>query len=323
MSYGFIITVDGQKLLAKRVAGEKIEITRVMVGKGNVQEGQSPVYFTDLVEPVAQATSTSPIVKENIVSFIVEYRSDLNGGLKEGFWIKEFGIFAKDDEKEILLYYATLGDFPQYVTAYKNGALDVRRYPVSIAISDGVKVTLNYPANAFVTEESFWELIKKEAIPYLEGIIKNLIIQKNIVIPVTGWEEITEGEEGGVSIDLEEQIVTEEMIPFVSIVRSDMKTARDCGMDTTIETINGAVKFYAEKVPEKEINASLLLLRAGYESDIYINNIATDNIIKKYLLNIVYLESIFKNALKIMKNIKSILSNYCSLLKEQSKTSFF
>ena len=26
----------------------------------------------------------------------VEYRSDMNGGLDHGFWIREFGVFAKD-----------------------------------------------------------------------------------------------------------------------------------------------------------------------------------------------------------------------------------
>ena len=121
MAYGFIITVEGRKLLAKLMAGEQLEITRVMVGSGDVEEGQSPAYFTDLVQPVAQATSTLPVAKEDTVSFVVEYRSDLNGGLQEGFWLKEFGVFARDEEKEVLLYYATLGDFPQYVTAYKKG----------------------------------------------------------------------------------------------------------------------------------------------------------------------------------------------------------
>ena len=153
MAYGFIITTEGRKLLAKLMAGEQLEITRVMVGSGDVEEGQSPAYFTDLVQPVAQATSTLPVAKEDTVSFVVEYRSDLNGGLQEGFWLKEFGVFARDEEKEVLLYYATLGDFPQYVTAYKKGAVDIRRYPVSITVSDTVEVTLAYPALAFMTAD--------------------------------------------------------------------------------------------------------------------------------------------------------------------------
>lgn len=187
MSYGFVITEMGKNLLAKLGTGEQLKITRIMVGKGEIAEGQNPADFTDLVQPVAQATSTLPLVKENTLSFIVEYRNDLNGGLEEGFWLKEFGVFAQDGENEILLYYATLADFPQYVTAYKHGAIDIRRYPVSIAVSDKINVTLQYPMVAFVTEESFRKLLEVETIPFLEQMIEKSSIQKDIVIPATGW----------------------------------------------------------------------------------------------------------------------------------------
>lgn len=284
MPYGFVITVAGRKLLAKRIAGEELEITRVMVGSGDVPEDTSPVYFTDLIQPMAQATSTLPVAKDNTVSFIVEYRSDLNGGLKQGFWIKEFGVFARDEENEILLYYATLGDFPQYVTAFQNGAVDIRRYPVTIAIADGVDVTIAYPALAFVTEEKLRELLEKEAIPYLERIIKNSTIQSNIVIPATAWmEEIAEGGGGGVCANVEQKDVTDEMIPIVSIFRECMSIARNCGMSTTAETVNGGVKFYAEKAPEQDIGASLLLLRASGGSGTYINNMASDEEVQEML----------------------------------------
>lgn len=40
---------------------------------------------------------------------IVEYRSDLNGGLQEGFWIGEFGIFGKvGTGAETLIGYGSL-----------------------------------------------------------------------------------------------------------------------------------------------------------------------------------------------------------------------
>ena len=179
MAYGFMITVEGRKLLAKLVAGSQLEITRVMVGNGDVEEGQSPAYFTDLVQPVAQATSTLPVAKEDTVSFVVEYRSDLNGGLEEGFWLKEFGVFARDEEEEILLYYATLGDFPQYVTAYKKGAVDIRRYPVSIAISDSVEVVLAYPALAFMTSEEVKNFLTVNLLPAFLVDVQELIDKHN------------------------------------------------------------------------------------------------------------------------------------------------
>ena len=53
------------------------------------------------------------------------------------------------------------------------------------------------------------------------------------------------------------------MIPFVSIFPEDMGIARMCGMNTTAETGNKWLRLYAEKMPGREINASLLLLRTS------------------------------------------------------------
>ena len=172
MSRGFIITQAGKKLLAELVATkQELNITKVLVGKGELQQGQTPEYFTDLIEPVTQATSTIPVVKNGVISFIVEYRNDLNGGLQQGFWLKEFGVFAEDEENEILLYYASLGEYPQYIDAYENGKVNVKKYPVSIVATDDIKVNIAYAAMAFVTEERMKEFVEIEALPYLEGVL--------------------------------------------------------------------------------------------------------------------------------------------------------
>ncbi|NDO45967.1 hypothetical protein [Clostridium sp. MD294] len=171
MSRGFVITQAGKKLLAELVITGELNITRVMVGKGELQQGQSPEHFTDLIEPVTQATSSIPVVKNGVISFIVEYRNDLNGGLQEGFWLKEFGVFARDGENEILLYYASLGEYPQYVEAYENGKVNIKKYPVSILVTDDIKVNIAYAALAFVTEQRMKEFVEIEALPYLEGIL--------------------------------------------------------------------------------------------------------------------------------------------------------
>ena len=172
MSKGFVITQAGKKLLAELVATrQELNITRVMVGKGELPQGQSPEQFADLIEPVAQATSTIPVAQNGVISFIVEYRNDLNGGLQQGFWLKEFGVFAQDGENEILLYYASLGEYPQYVEAYENGKVNIKKYPVSILVTDDIKVNIAYAAMAFVTEERMKEFVEIEVLPYLEGVL--------------------------------------------------------------------------------------------------------------------------------------------------------
>lgn len=50
-----------------------------------------------------------PTVDGNAVNMIVEYRSDLNGGLQEGFWIGGFSIFGKvGDGEETMIGYGSL-----------------------------------------------------------------------------------------------------------------------------------------------------------------------------------------------------------------------
>jgi hypothetical protein len=162
MEAGFTITKQGWHLLAKLLAGDKLEISKIMVGSGKVPVGVNPGEITELVRPVALATSTVPQVEDKQVSFIVEYRNDLNGGLAEGFWLNEFGVYANDpDEGEVLLYYATMGDYPQYVAAYNGQAVDVRRYPVVIALSECYNVELKPPAGAWVTFEELAETLKR------------------------------------------------------------------------------------------------------------------------------------------------------------------
>lgn len=130
MNRGFTITTSGAALLTSLLAGEQLEITKVMVGRGRLAEGQEPADLTELIEPVALATTNTPTVSGQQVDMIVEYRNDLNGGLAEAFYLDEFGVWGKkkgDAAEASMIYYATLGDYPQWVGPISAG-LDVRRY---------------------------------------------------------------------------------------------------------------------------------------------------------------------------------------------------
>ena len=84
--YGGTITVKGRDLITSLIAGETIEFTRIVVGSGEMPEGVEPIDMEDLVNLVAEASSTVPTVENGVLSLVVEYRNDMNGGLKTGFW---------------------------------------------------------------------------------------------------------------------------------------------------------------------------------------------------------------------------------------------
>lgn len=154
-TYGCTTTKRGRALIAKILAEKMpLTLTRTMVGSGTCPEGMFPGELQDLVEPVAAATSNEPMYDGDTVHMTVEYRSDLNGGLDHGFWIREFGVFARDlDGEEVLLYYGTLGDYPQWVSAYSKNGIDTRRFPISITVGEGAVVIIDYSPEAFMTAE--------------------------------------------------------------------------------------------------------------------------------------------------------------------------
>lgn len=159
---GFAITAQGAQLLTKVAGGAgTLQITAVKVGKG-LPEGD-PSLLTDLVSPVALGSCTVPKVENNRMSMVVEYRNDMDGGLKEDFMLSEFGIFAKVKELEedaVLLYIGVLGDNPGVVSAWNGNNLESRRYPVSIVVSKDLQVEIDFPAGAFITSDEFDEAME-------------------------------------------------------------------------------------------------------------------------------------------------------------------
>ena len=160
--YGFTPTTAGRRLMASLLAGQTLTITRAMVGSGKPDSLEAMAGLTDLVAPVARATSTTPVRTGDAVSLTVEYRSDLDGGLDEGFSINEYGLFGKTaDSAETLIFYGCLGDHPQWVYPYTPGvAPDIRDYPVTIQISSEVNVQIDYHADAFITAEEAAALLR-------------------------------------------------------------------------------------------------------------------------------------------------------------------
>lgn len=173
MFYGFVITEAGNRLLARMVAGETLTLARVVMDRGTAESAETARKLTAPLEPGPEGTTDRPTVDGATVNLCVEYRSDLGGGLAEGFWIGGFGLYASDPEggEDIMLGYGSLGDARQYVSAHTPGAApDVRRYPVSLTVTSGVEVVTAYPAEAWMTAEDVAE--------YCTGVLLPLLLEE-------------------------------------------------------------------------------------------------------------------------------------------------
>lgn len=178
--YGFIIPAKGMELLTGLLAGDTLTITRCMVGTGQVPAETQPTALTDLVAPIAQATSTQPLVHGKQVDFTIQYRNDLHGGLENGFYLREFGVFARaKDGAEVMIYYGNLGDYPQWVQPYTQGAVEVRSFPVAIGVSNAPTVILEYNADAFMTAEDVADYCTIVILPQFLDEARRLIAEHN------------------------------------------------------------------------------------------------------------------------------------------------
>lgn len=268
--YGGTVTVDGRNLITSLMAGETIEFTRIVVGSGSMPEGVEPIDMKELVTPVADAVSTIPVVKNGEMFLTVEYRNDLNGGLKEGFWLREFGIFAKTANRpEILLYYATLGDSPQPVNAYKDNRVDIRRYPVTIALELSANVQVSYNPGAFITAPEAEELLQSMVDKALSDVGAAII--KDITIPAEGWALDEDfGERGGMGrddyryyVDVVMADATAGHFPNVALHKSALAAAKEAGLCPTARADDGYVRLWARNEPSEPMEATIALLSGG------------------------------------------------------------
>jgi hypothetical protein len=272
--YGGTVTVAGRNLITSLMAGKTIEFTRIMVGSGSMPEGVEPIDMVTLVAPVAEGVASVPTVENSVLSMVVEYRNDLNGGLKESFWLREFGVFAKtEDTEEILFYYATLGDSPQPVNAYRDNRIDIRRYPISIVLELDADAKITYNPGAFITSAEAEELVRKMVQEAVGGVGAAII--KDITIPHTGWtwQEGNPDEQGETNmdeycnyVDVPVEEATEAQFPSVALHKAALETAKNAGLCPTVQTLAGALRFWAKSSPDEDMEATIALVSPGSSS---------------------------------------------------------
>ena len=268
--YGGTVTVAGRNLITSLMAGKTIEFTRIMVGSGSMPDGFEPIDMTNLVSPIAEGVSSVPSVENGVLSMLVEYRNDLNGGLKEGFWLREFGVYAKtEDTEEILLYYATLGDSPQPVNAYKDNRIDIRRYPITIALELDANIQVTYNPGAFITSAEAEEMVRNMVMDAVSGVGSAII--KEITIPAEGWVWDEQQDADGAYYndryyfknDVPVDEAKENQFPNVALSKAALEIADEAGLCPTVQTLPGMLRFWSRERPREDMTATIALMLPG------------------------------------------------------------
>ena len=156
MSDGMKITNDGLDLLAKALTGKKLEFTRVIVGDGTITN-QNILTLNDLISrkkilPIVQLNKTESIGTAEVTCEMN------NSDIQTGFWVREFGLFAKDPDtaQEILYSYRNVGNEASYLPG--SGGSDVINYTLGLVtvIDQAQNVTaIMTTGNNYVTKTTF------------------------------------------------------------------------------------------------------------------------------------------------------------------------
>lgn len=117
MASGMILTEKGRTLLSKALTGKTLSFTRAYVGTGDLGS-RNPYTMTDLVarkmELPITAIRTSSVGTAEITVEIT------NAKISAGFFMKEYGVFAKDPDtqQEVLYSYINKGNEASYLEGF-------------------------------------------------------------------------------------------------------------------------------------------------------------------------------------------------------------
>lgn len=150
------ITTAGLIVLAKGVAGQKINYTKIVLGDGYLEEGQTPRSLTGVVSPKATVDITK--LKINGDGTVAVGGIFTNGDETEGFYYRELGLYAEDPDPEVgeVLYcYGNCGDLAEWIPPSGGATIVEKTIDIVTAIGTATNVTAYIPADAYATKEDY------------------------------------------------------------------------------------------------------------------------------------------------------------------------
>ena len=150
------ITAAGLIVLAKGAAGQKITYTKIVLGDGYLEEGQTPRSLTGVVSPKAVIDITK--LKVNTDGTVAVGGIFTNGDETDGFYYRELGLYAEDPDPEVgeVLYcYGNCGDLAEWIPPTGGATIVEKTIDIVTAIGTATNVTAYIPADAYATKEDY------------------------------------------------------------------------------------------------------------------------------------------------------------------------
>lgn len=150
------ITAAGLLVLAKGVAGQQINYTKIVLGDGYLEEGQTPRSLTGVVSPKATIDITKCVVNGDGTATVGGVFT--NDQTNDGFYYRELGLYADDPDEdvgEVLYCYGNCGDLAEWIPPTGGATIVEKTIDIVTAIGTATNVTAYIPADAYATKEDY------------------------------------------------------------------------------------------------------------------------------------------------------------------------
>ena len=112
-SFTDYLTVEGERMLAKAVAGTKVSFTKAVMGSGYLPSGTYEKNVSAVMTPEQEVPIQSVTINSSSSVLISAYFSNKNLG--KGFYFREKALYMSDGTDEVLAIYGNNGADAEYI----------------------------------------------------------------------------------------------------------------------------------------------------------------------------------------------------------------
>lgn len=145
-----VLTKQGLKLQAKVDAGNAMQLTKCRLGSGTIGSGQQLEDLTELVAPVQTLPIASVTYSYDSHAVIISAVTD-NSTVTTGYYLREFGIYAKDPDDGEILYAVASDSEPDFIPAKGTSTVISQEIGVALTFANAANVTAAVNTSATAT----------------------------------------------------------------------------------------------------------------------------------------------------------------------------
>lgn len=145
-----VLTKQGLKLQAKVDAGNAMQLTKCRLGSGMIGSGQQLEDLTELVAPVQTLPIASVTYSDDSHACTISAVTD-NSTVTTGYYLREFGIYAKDPDDGEILYAVASDSEPDFIPAKGTSTVISQEIGVALTFANAANVTAAVNTSATAT----------------------------------------------------------------------------------------------------------------------------------------------------------------------------